>query len=79
MAPTKVSISPKDQYQLMEPKKALKMFEDCKEYLQKNDSNYPSMALYTARSGMLYTFSVLCLNYELYVKDFSNNNFGFNT
>jgi alpha-tubulin suppressor-like RCC1 family protein len=48
-------------------KKALQKFEGCKEYLQKNASSYPSMALFNVRMGMLSAFGSMCKNYTLKV------------
>jgi hypothetical protein len=60
--PTKLSLSFQDYYQLMNPKKAFKLLEDCKEYLQKNDCDYPSETYRETLIVMRHAFSTLCLN-----------------
>jgi hypothetical protein len=51
--------------QLLDQKQALQMFKGCKEFLEKNNPNYPSTAFELVNTGMARAFSTLCHNYTL--------------
>jgi hypothetical protein len=52
---------------MSDQKTALQKFKGCKEYLEKNDSNYPSAALFMVRGGLLSALNTLSHNYTLKV------------
>jgi hypothetical protein len=67
MAPFELTMNQFDYQKVKLNEQIFRKFQDCKEFLQKNDADYPSMALYKVREGMMFAFCTMCQNYTVNV------------